>query len=41
VLAILLLGEQRELTATFYVGVAVILASVFAHSWSKLRSRRS
>ncbi|HOV57846.1 MAG TPA: DMT family transporter [Rhodanobacteraceae bacterium] len=31
VLAILLLGEQRELGATFYVGVAVILAAVLAH----------
>jgi len=30
-LAILFLGEQRELNATFYVGVAVILAAVFVH----------
>jgi len=30
-LAIPLLGEQRELTALFYIGVAVILAAVFAH----------
>ena len=30
-LAIPLLGEQRELTAQFYVGVAVILGAVFAH----------
>ena len=37
VLAILLLGEQRELTATFYLGVAVILGSVFGHTWLKLR----
>jgi drug/metabolite transporter (DMT)-like permease len=29
VLAILLLGEQRELTGQFYVGVAIILAAVF------------
>jgi drug/metabolite transporter (DMT)-like permease len=36
-LAIVLLGEQRELTATFYLGVLVILGAVFAHSWSKLR----
>ena len=41
VLAILLLGEQRELGVTFYLGVAVILASVFAHTWSKLRSARA
>lgn len=37
-LAILLLGEQRELDATFYAGVAVILAAVFGHTWLKLRS---
>ncbi|QWT21213.1 DMT family transporter [Bacillus sp. NP157] len=33
VLAIPLLGEQRELGWTFYLGVAVILAAVFAHPW--------
>ncbi|NKF21133.1 EamA family transporter [Solimonas marina] len=33
VLAVLLLGEQRELSALFYVGVAVILASVLLHPW--------
>ncbi|RDS86728.1 DMT family transporter [Dyella psychrodurans] len=31
VLAILLLGEQRQLDIWFYVGVVVILAAVFAH----------
>lgn len=31
VLAILLLGEQRQLDGWFYVGVAVILAAVFIH----------
>ena len=31
VLAIVLLGEQRELHAWFYVGVAVIIAAVFVH----------
>jgi drug/metabolite transporter (DMT)-like permease len=31
VLAIVLLGEQRELTLVFYVGVAIILTTVFAH----------
>jgi drug/metabolite transporter (DMT)-like permease len=30
-LAILLLGEQRELTLWFYAGVVIILAAVFAH----------
>ncbi len=33
VLAIVLLGEQRELDRWFYVGVAVIIAAVFAHPW--------
>ena len=37
-LAILLLGEQRELSPGFYLGVALILAAVFAHTWTKLRS---
>jgi drug/metabolite transporter (DMT)-like permease len=36
-LAIVLLGEQRELGWTFYAGVAVILASVFGHTALKLR----
>ena len=31
VLAVLLLGEQRQLDGWFYAGVAVILAAVFAH----------
>ena len=31
VLAILLLGEQRELTLTFYAGVAIIMGVVFSH----------
>ncbi|GLQ97222.1 DMT family transporter [Dyella mobilis] len=31
VLAMLLLGEQRQLDTWFYLGVAVILAAVFAH----------
>ncbi|NUO72786.1 MAG: DMT family transporter [Frateuria sp.] len=38
VLAILLLGEQRELAWPFYVGVAVILAAVFVHPWLGRRS---
>jgi drug/metabolite transporter (DMT)-like permease len=32
VLAVLLLGEQRELDAAFYLGVAIILATVLAHA---------
>ncbi len=31
VLAVLLLGEQRELTPLFYLGVTIILAAVFLH----------
>jgi len=40
-LAILLLGEQRQLTTSFYVGVALILGAVFAHTWIKLRGAAS
>lgn len=39
VLAILLLGEQRELTPQFYLGVAIILGVVFLHPLLN-RSRR-
>jgi drug/metabolite transporter (DMT)-like permease len=31
VLAIVFLGEQRELTAAFYIGVAIIITLVFGH----------
>src|SRR5262245_3651168 len=37
VLAVVLLGEQRELGIAFYVGVAIILASVLAHA--RMRAR--
>jgi drug/metabolite transporter (DMT)-like permease len=40
-LAILLLGEQRQLTTSFYIGVALILVAVFAHTWIKLRGAAS
>ncbi len=33
VLAVLLLGEQRELSLRFYAGVAIIMLVVFAHPW--------
>jgi len=33
VLAIVLLGEQRELSPSFYLGVAIVLAAVFLHPW--------
>ncbi|HTV85852.1 MAG TPA: DMT family transporter [Dyella sp.] len=41
VLAILLLGEQRQLDAWFYLGVAVILAAVFAHPLLHRRERKA
>jgi len=31
ILAIVLLGEQRELSLSFYLGVAIVLAAVFLH----------
>ena len=37
VLAMVLLGEQRELGVAFYLGVAIILASVLAHA--RMRAR--
>jgi len=36
-LAMLFLGEQRDLTAGFYVGVALIVSVVFAHPWLSRR----
>ncbi len=39
VLAILLLGEQRELTPQFYLGVAIILGVVFLHPLLNRRRR--
>lgn len=42
VLAIILLGEQRELSLSFYAGVAIILVVVFAHPWmSRSKTPRS
>lgn len=37
VLAVVLLGEQRELAWPFYLGVVVILAAVFVHPWVSRR----
>lgn len=37
VLAIVLLGEQHELGLSFYLGVAIILGSVFVHTAIRLR----
>jgi threonine/homoserine efflux transporter RhtA len=33
VLAIILLGEQRELDPAFYLGVCIIMIVVFSHPW--------
>ncbi len=41
VLAIVLLGEQRELDYWFYAGVVVILAAVFAHPLLNRRKHRA
>jgi drug/metabolite transporter (DMT)-like permease len=38
VLAMVLLGEQRDLTAGFYFGVALIMAVVFTHWWASRRA---
>lgn len=38
VLAILLLGEQRELSPSFYLGVAIVIGAVFLHPWLGRRS---
>jgi len=38
VLAVLLLGEQRDLTPGFYFGVALIMAVVFTHWWASRRA---
>ena len=40
VLAIILLGEQRELEPRFYIGVAIILVVVFSHPWLNLSWRQ-
>jgi drug/metabolite transporter (DMT)-like permease len=32
-MAIVLLGEQRELSPSFYLGVVIVLAAVFLHPW--------
>ncbi|KFN44862.1 DMT family transporter [Arenimonas oryziterrae] len=40
ILAIVLLGEQRELTPQFYAGVAIILLAVFVHPFLSRRPDR-
>jgi len=39
-IAVLFLGEARELDAAFFVGVAIVLAAVFGHGWLQLRQNR-
>ena len=43
-IAVLFLGEARELDGLFFLGVAIVLAAVFGHGWLQTRltdSRRS
>jgi drug/metabolite transporter (DMT)-like permease len=41
-IAVLFLGESRELGVLFYLGVAIVLAAVFGHGWLQMtRFRRS
>jgi drug/metabolite transporter (DMT)-like permease len=39
-LAVLFLGEARELDTLFYVGVAIVLIAVFGHAWLQLTQAR-
>ena len=39
ILAVVLLGEQRQLDVWFYAGVVVILGAVFAHPWLTRQKR--
>jgi len=39
-IAVLFLGEARELDAMFFAGVAIVLAAVFGHGWLQLRDFR-
>jgi drug/metabolite transporter (DMT)-like permease len=38
--AVLFLGEARELGLAFFVGVAIVLAAVFGHAWLQIRRFR-
>lgn len=35
--AVLFLGESRELDALFYLGVAIVIGAVFGHGWLQMR----
>jgi drug/metabolite transporter (DMT)-like permease len=39
-LAVLFLGEARELDGRFFAGVAIVLAAVLGHAWQQSRQRR-
>ncbi len=38
--AVLFLGEAREVTWVFFLGVLIVLAAVFGHAWQQMRSGR-
>jgi len=38
--AVLFLGEARELGGLFFLGVAIVLAAVFGHAWLQIRAFR-
>jgi drug/metabolite transporter (DMT)-like permease len=38
--AVLFLGEARELGVAFFAGVAIVLAAVFGHAWLQMRQIR-
>jgi drug/metabolite transporter (DMT)-like permease len=39
-IAVLFLGEARQLDMAFFVGVAIVLAAVFGHGWLQMRQNR-
>jgi drug/metabolite transporter (DMT)-like permease len=36
-IAVLFLGEARDLDTAFFIGVAIVLAAVFGHGWLQMR----
>ena len=39
-IAVMFLGEARELSARFFLGVAIVIAAVFGHGWLQMRRFR-
>jgi drug/metabolite transporter (DMT)-like permease len=39
-IAVLFLGEARELDVAFFAGVAIVLAAVFGHGWLQMQQNR-